>query len=346
MRKIIDYRSDTVTLPTENMRKAMFEAPLGDDVMGEDPAVNRLQKLAAAVTGKEDALLVTSGTQGNQIAIKSHTAPGDEIIVEEISHIFIHELGGAAAISGVQTKVLHGKYGIMEPGEIAGKINIEDDHMAGTKLICIESPHCMAGGVVIPMEVMKEYHDIATKHNMKIHLDGARLFNGGTYLKKDVREITRYVDSVMFCLSKGLCAPVGSMLCGTREFISKARRIRKMLGGGMRQAGIIAAPGIVALQDMTQRLSEDHEHAQVLAHAIADMPGITIDLNTVQTNMVFFNIKDAPVFVKKLEKEGILCWDTSKETIRLVTHYYITEEDVSYTIEKFREILKGGSRES
>ena len=339
MRKIIDYRSDTVTLPTENMRKAMFEAPLGDDVMGEDPSVNRLQKLAAAITGKEDALLVTSGTQGNQIAIKAHTVPGDEIIIEGISHIFIHELGGAAAISGVQTKTLHGKHGIMEPLEVAKKINIEDDHMPGTKLICIESPHCMAGGVVIPLEVMKDYYDIGKKHNVKIHLDGARLFNGGTYLKKDVREITQYVDSVMFCLSKSLCAPVGSMLCGTREFIGKARRIRKMLGGGMRQAGIIAAPGIVALEEMTQRLEEDHEHAGILAGAIADMPEITVDLHNVQTNMVFFNIKHAATFAKKLEKEGILCWDTSAETIRLVTHYYISREDVLYTIEKFKEIL-------
>jgi threonine aldolase len=298
-----------------------------------------LQKLAATITGKEDALLVTSGTQGNQIAIKAHTVPGDEIIVEEISHIFIHELGGSAAISGVQTKALHGKNGIMDPREVEKKINIEDDHMPGTKLICLENPHCMAGGIVVPLDIMKSFSEIGKKHNVKIHLDGARLFNGGTYLKKDVREITGYVDSVMFCLSKSLCAPVGSMLCGTREFIGKARRIRKMIGGGMRQAGIIAAPGIVALEEMTQRLEEDHEHAGILARAIADLPGITVDLHNVQTNMVFFNIKQAAVFAKKLEKEGILCWDTSGETIRLVTHYYISREDILYTVEKFREIL-------
>ncbi|HPZ08115.1 MAG TPA: GntG family PLP-dependent aldolase [Candidatus Eremiobacteraeota bacterium] len=341
MKKRIDFRSDTVTLPTQKMRQAIFEAELGDDVIGEDPTVNKLQALAAELTGKEAALLVTSGTMGNQISIKAHTLPGQEIIVEELSHIFIHELAGAAVISGLQTKALKGMNGIMNPLEIEEKISIEDDHAPGTSLICIENPHNMAGGVVVPLDTMKRYSEIAKKHNLKIHLDGARLFNAALALKKEPKEITQYVDSVMFCLSKSLCAPIGSIICGSKEFISKAHRVRKMLGGGMRQAGIIAAPGIVALEDMTTRLFEDHEKARILAQGIDTIDNLTIDINTVETNMVFFNTKNAVNLVKSLEKRGILCWNTSEDRIRMAVHYYITEEDILYTIQSLKEIMKG-----
>jgi len=340
MKRKIDFRSDTVTIPTQKMRQAIFDAELGDDVIGEDPTVNKLQSLAAEITGKEKTLLVTSGTQGNQIAIKVHTRPGDEIIVEERAHTFIHELAGASVISGVQTKTIKGEKGIMAPEEIERKICEEDDHTPGTTLLCIENPHNMAGGVVIPLEIMKKYRAIADKHNLKIHMDGARVFNAALASGKDVKEITRYVDSVMFCLSKNLCAPVGSMLCGSEDFIKKAHRIRKMLGGGMRQAGIIAAPGIVALREMRERLIEDHENARLLAEGIAKIPGLDIDLDTVQTNMVFFERENAPLLTKALEERGILCWDINSRRIRMVVHYYVKREDILYTLEQLKEICR------
>lgn len=340
--KKIDFRSDTVTLPTQKMRQAIFEAELGDDVIGEDPTVNRLQEMTAGITGKEAALLVTSGTMGNQLAVNTHTIPGNEIILEELSHIAIHELGASARIAGVQTKMIKGKKGIMSPEEIERKIAIEDDHTAGTKLLCIENPHNMSGGIPVPLDIMKKYHEIAKKHNLKIHMDGARIFNSAIALNVDIKEITPYVDSLMFCLSKNLCAPVGSMLCGTKDFIEKARRMRKMLGGGMRQSGIIAAAGIVALEEMRERLKEDHEKAKLLAEGINSISGLNIDMDTVQTNMVYFELENACSLVKALEEKNILCWDTNKRRIRMVIHYYITEEDILYTIEKLKEIMAIG----
>ena len=338
MKKTIDYRSDTVTKPTEKMRKAMYEAEVGDDVLGEDPTIKKLQEKACELTGKEAALFVPSGTMGNQIAVKVHTKPGEEIILERLSHIFIHELAGAAVHSGVQTRILKGTKGIIAPSEIKRNISEEDDHCPGTSLICIENPHNMAGGVVTPIETMKEYREIAEKHNLKIHLDGARIFNAALYLGVDVKEILKYVDSVTFCLSKNLCAPVGSILCGTKEFIKKAHRIRKMFGGGMRQAGILGAAGLIALDDMRKRLNEDHDNARLLAEGISKIQCFDIDLSTVQTNMVFFNIKKAEEIVKKLEEKGILTWNTSSERIRMVIHYYITKEDILFTIEELKNI--------
>jgi len=228
----------------------------------------------------------------------------------------------------------------MAPEEIERKICEEDDHTPGTTLLCIENPHNMAGGVVIPLEIMKKYRAIADKHNLKIHMDGARVFNAALALNKDVKEITQYVDSFMFCLSKNLCAPVGSMVCGSEDFIKKAHRIRKMLGGGMRQAGIIAAPGIVALQEMRQRLMEDHENARLLAEGIAEIPGLDIDLDTVQTNMVFFERENAPLLTKALEERGILCWPINNRRIRMVVHYYVKREDILYTLEQLKEICR------
>jgi len=340
MKTIIDFRSDTVTLPTNKMRQAIFEAELGDDVIGEDPTVKRLEDLAAKITGKEASLLVTSGTLGNQLAIKTHTVPGNEIILEEISHIAIHELGASAVISGVQTKMLTGRKGIMSPLEIEKKIAIEDDHTAGTRLLCIENPHNIAGGTVIPLELLKEYNKIAKKANLKVHMDGARIFNAAIALKIDVKELTKYVDSLMFCLSKNLCAPVGSMLCGTKKFIESARRFRKMLGGGMRQAGIIASAGIVALEDMVDRLEEDHLNARILAEGLSHIEGLKIDLDTVETNMVFFSTQDAENLVKSLEDRGILCWNLTPSRIRMAVHYYIKEEDVFYTVDQIRDLLR------
>jgi threonine aldolase len=338
--KKIDFRSDTVTLPTDKMRQAILTAELGDDVTGEDPTVNKLQALAAEVTGKEDALLVTSGTMGNQLSIKVHTVPGNEIIVEEKAHIFLHELGASAVLSGVQTKAIKGMNGILDPEMVEKKICLEDDHTAGTKLICLENSHNMAGGVVMSLDIMKRFRKLADRHNIKLHLDGARLFNAATYLNVDVKEITRYADSVTFCLSKGLCAPVGSMLCGSKEFISKAHRFRKMFGGGMRQAGIIAAPGIIAIEEMSKRLGEDHENAKILGEGISQIPGLSINPETVQTNMVFFKVKNATGLVKSLEEKGILCWDLSPEEIRMVIHYYITREDVLYTLDVLKSVMQ------
>lgn len=343
--RIIDLRSDTVTLPTDEMREAMAYAEVGDDVHGEDPSINRLEQLSSEVFGKEAALFLPSGTMGNQIAIMTHTNKGDEIIVEEQSHIFLFEVGAAASLSGVQIKTIKGKNGVMKPNEIERNIRSEDIHEPRTSLICIENTHNRAGGTIIPLNIMEATKEIGKKYNIPIHLDGARVFNAAATLGVEVKEIAKHVDTVMFCLSKGLCAPVGSVLLGTKEWIEKARRNRKMLGGGMRQAGILAAAGLVALEKMTDRLKEDHANAKLLAEGLNEIPLLEIDMETVQTNMVYINYKNTGLTEKQMisefDKYGIKV-DPEHPQIRMVTHHGISREDIDYTVKAAKEIVMGG----
>lgn len=334
--KLIDYRSDTITQPTLEMRKAMANAPVGDDVYGEDPTVRALEEKAADIMGKEKALFVASGTMGNQLAVKTHTNPGEEIILEKNSHIFYYEAGGIGALSGVQNRQIEGKNGVMDPLEIREAIRMADIHFPKTSLICLENTHNKSGGTVIPTENMEIIYDIARQSDVSVHLDGARIFNAATYLNIDVREIAQYADSIMFALSKGLCAPVGSILTGNSEFIDRARKYRKMIGGGMRQAGIIAAAGIVALDQMVSRLEEDHNNAKLLAEGLNNIEGLQVDMDTVQTNIIMCDIKepglDSTPLVEVLKNEGILCTAITSKRIRFVTHYYIRKEDVATTL--------------
>ena len=283
---VVDLRSDTVTKPTPEMRRAMAEAEVGDDVFGEDPTVARLERLAAERLGKEAGLFVTSGTQGNQVSVMAHTQRGDEILLDENSHIFNYEVGAPAILSAVQTRTLRGRHGILDPGEVRDAVRPPNIHHPRNTLICLESTHNRGGGTVYPLETLREIRRIAAERGLGVHLDGARLFNACVATGTPVHEAAAQADSVSFCLSKGLGAPVGSVVTGTRAFIDRARRARKMLGGGMRQAGVIAAAGIVALETMVDRLREDHANARLLAEGLARLPGVTIDLDLVQTNIV------------------------------------------------------------
>lgn len=338
----IDLRSDTVTVPTPEMRKAMCEATVGDDVYGDDPTMNELEKIAAQKVGKEAALFVPSGTFGNQLALLTHTLRGDEVILDETCHIVMHEVGASAVIAGVQLRTFKSKNGVPSPDEIEKLIRENDIHYPRTGLICLESAHSL--GTVIPLDVMEKVRGISLKHGIPIHLDGARVFNAATSLGIDVKEITSKVDSVMFCLSKGLCAPVGSMLAGSREFIEKARKNRKLMGGGMRQAGILAAAGIVALEKMTDRLKEDHENAKYLAELLDnEFDFIEIKKDRLEINMVFFELKkdiDHSDFVSKMFENGIKINPPEGSEYRFVTHYYINRDKIERTIEVMKKILK------
>ncbi|WIV11865.1 low-specificity L-threonine aldolase [Proteiniborus sp. MB09-C3] len=342
--RTVDFRSDTITKPTKEMREAMFSAEVGDDVYGEDPTINKLEEMSADLIGKEAALFVPSGTMGNQLAVLCHTQRGNEIVLEERSHIYNYEVGGIAFLSGVQARIVKGNNGIMKSEDVEKAIIADGDiHHPQTGLICMENTHNMAGGIVVPKEPMKEIYNLAKKHNIPVHLDGARIFNASTALGCDVKELTQYCDSIMFCLSKGLCAPVGSILSGSKEFINKARRYRKLLGGGMRQAGILAAAGIVALTSMVERLSEDHKNAGLLAEGLKDIEGIKIDMNTIQSNILMVDIAtpkyDSINLVARLRKEGILTSDINSSRIRFVTHNYISNDDIRYTVDVVRRIL-------
>jgi len=327
---VIDLRSDTVTLPTPEMYAAMASAPLGDDVFGDDPTVKRLEELAAERMGKEAALFVTSGTQGNLTALLSHTRPGQEIILEENCHIYWYEAGGLACVAGLLPRPLKGQRGALDPAEVAAAFRPSDDpHQPLTGLVCLENTHNRAGGTVITPAQTAAVAEVAHARGVPVHLDGARIFNAAVALGVDVRELTRPVDSVTFCLSKGLACPVGSVLCGSAEFIRTARRKRKLLGGGLRQAGVLAACGIEALERMVDRLAEDHANARRLAEALASVPGLQVDLTTVETNMVYFELPGptAPALVAALRGEGVLTHATAPNRIRLVTHYGITAAD-------------------
>lgn len=333
---MIDLRSDTVTKPTEEMRKAAYLACVGDDVYGEDPTVNRLEELAAKILGKEAALFVTSGTQGNQIAVLTHCRPGNEIILEEESHIFYYESGAVSAFAGVQTRTIKGNRGAMSPILVENAIRGDDQHYPETGLICLENTHNRAGGAIIPLENMKEIYNIAKRNNISVHMDGARLFNAVAASNRDVKEFTQYCDTVQICLSKGLGAPVGSILAGNKEFIQKARKWRKRLGGGLRQVGMIAAPGLVALQTMRDRLIEDHENAQLLASGLANIPGIKV-VNEVDTNIVVIDVSglnmNSTTFVEKLKEKEILSGTFGPNLVRFVTHFNVTTDDIRHALQ-------------
>jgi threonine aldolase len=339
----IDLRSDTVTLPTNAMRDAMRDAPVGDDVFAEDPTVNRLQELAAEMTGKKAALFVSSGTQGNLVSLMSHCQRGDEVIMEGQSHTYWSEQGGMASVAGLLPRLVESERGCPTSDALQAAIRSDDQHNPRSGLICIENTHNRHGGTVIRPEQMAAVEDVAHANGMPVHLDGARVFNAAIALGADVREITQHVDSLTFCLSKGLSAPVGSMVCGSREFIAKAHRARKVLGSGMRQAGIIAAAGIVALESMVDRLADDHANASRLALGLHEIPGVKIDLERVQTNMVYVDFEGTGVAGDALESElrqrGILS-RPAYDRVRLVLHHGIDSADVDFVIDTIRDVIR------
>ena len=343
--EIIDFRSDTVTLPTGKMLEAIRHAELGDDVFREDSTVNRLEKLAAERMGKEAALLVTSGTQANLISLMSNTKRGSLIILEAESHIYWYEVGGISMIAGLLPWPVKSPWGALNPQDVEAAIQPKNIHFAEPAVICIENTHNRHGGTIISPEQIKALNEVAHSHGLKLYMDGARIFNAAIGLKVDVKEFTKHVDNLMFCLSKSLCCPIGSMLVGTCEFIEKARKLRKVLGGGMRQAGIIAAPGIVALEKMISRLEEDHRNARYLAKGINETSRIQIDLSRVQTNIVCFEVGDlnlsAELFVSKLKENGILALTLGNKKVRMVTHKGIEEEHVKKAIAVIEKITKG-----
>ncbi|MEW5784567.1 MAG: low-specificity L-threonine aldolase [Bacillota bacterium] len=338
---MIDLRSDTITMPTEAMRKAMAEAVVGDDIYGEDPTVNRLQEMVAEMLGKEDALLVTSGTQGNQIAILTHCLPGTEVILEADAHIFYYEGGAGAALAGVQLLPLPGERGALSAAQVEKAIRPDDIHLPPTSLVCLENTHNRAGGVVIPLESMAAVYRVASSRGIPVHLDGARLFNAAVASGVPVKEYTAYCDTVQVCLSKGLGAPVGSVIAGSKSAIEKARRWRKRLGGGMRQAGIIAAPGIVALETMIERLAEDHANARYLAEGLAELPGIEFNPADVDTNIIIAKPSKitAQELIARLEERSILTILMEPDRIRFTTNKEVNRRDMETTLKAVRELL-------
>jgi threonine aldolase len=327
--KRIDLRSDTVTQPTAAMRRAMAEAEVGDDVYSEDPTVNRLEARAAEVFGREAAIFVPTGTMGNQIAIRIHTQHGQEVICESRAHILDWEMAMVAAFSGCVPRAVVAERGILRWEQIEKAIAPKIYYRAATGLIEIENSHNMAGGTVTPVDVLEEIWAGAKAAGLPTHLDGARVFNAAVALGVDVKEITRGFDTVMFCLSKGLGAPVGSMLVGSKEHIERARVYRKALGGGMRQAGVLAAAGLIALEEMPKRLHEDHTNARLMAEAVATCKGVAIDLKGVETNIVIFTLDggDAAGLVASLKEDGVFCSAIGTHAVRLVTHFDVSRED-------------------
>ena len=347
--KIIDLRSDTVTKPTPEMRRAMEAAEVGDDVYGEDPTVNRLQRRAAELFNKESALFVPTGTMGNQIAVKLHTRPGQEVIVEEQGHIFNYEMATMAAFSGVLARPVKGDNGILAWRQIEAAIHPDIYYYARSGLIALENSHNMAGGTVYRCDESDEICRNARARGIPVHLDGARIFNASVALDKPVQDLCGPFDTVMFCLSKGLCAPVGSMLLGRREAMEEARRLRKMLGGGMRQAGILAAAGLIALEEMPGRLHVDHENAAHLARELADLPGVSIDPAQVKTNIVIFEIDPgngrAEDLLAKLKVERILLGAIGPHRIRAVTHADVNRQDIEHVVGVLRRLLSDPSQQ-
>jgi len=339
----VDLRSDTVTKPTAGMREAMARAEVGDDVFGEDPTVNRLQETVAELLGKEAALFVPSGTMSNQIAIKCHTQPGDEVILERDSHSFHYEGGGPALLSGVQLHPLPGERGVITAAQVAAAVRPGDHHYPRSRLVCLENTHNRAGGTIFPLEAIGEIRQVADRHGLRMHLDGARLWNAAVATGISEREFAAPFDSVSVCLSKGLGAPVGSLLVGSREFIHLAHRYRKVFGGGMREVGILAAAGLYALAHHRQRLADDHRRARRLAEALAELPGASVDLESVQTNMVFVDVgpsgMEAAEVVAKVREQGVLCLALGPSVIRLVTHLDVDDEGVERAIVAFANIL-------
>ena len=340
--RVIDLRSDTVTKPSPAMRKTMMEAEVGDDVFGEDPTVIVLEKTVAGLLGKEAALFVPTGTMGNQICIKVHTLPGQEVICDWNCHIFNYEAGAASMLAGVQLKPVMGQDGIITAQQVEQYINDDDIHHAHTKLIALENTHNRGGGIVYPLEEIKKIREVAELNRIPMHLDGARLFNAVHYSGVSANEYAKFFESVMICLSKGLGAPVGSVVAGSKTFIDKARCVRKAYGGGMRQAGIIAAGGIYALNNNINRLSDDHQSAMSLAEIIAGLKPFSIDLKKVHTNIVIFNITQenliADQVVADLQSKGILSLAFDRKRVRVVTHMDLSPDDIGHTLDVFRNL--------
>jgi threonine aldolase len=345
MTEIVDLRSDTVTRPTPAMIDAMASAEVGDDVYGEDPTINRLQEMAASRMGKEAGLFVTSGTMGNLLAILTHCGRGDEVIMGNLAHTFLFEGGGVAALGGVHTYTLPNQSdGTLKLEDIRTAIRTDDPHFPITRLVVLENTHNRCGGTVLPLEYMRKVGELVIEKQLLLHLDGARLFNAAAALGVSAADLSEAADSVSFCLSKGLCAPVGSVLCGSKEFIKKARRLRKMLGGGMRQAGILAAAGIVGLEQMITRLSEDHRRAGLLAEGLINIPGLKLRTEVPPTNMVFVTLDEhilitAPQVVENLNEFNIWVGVVGPRQFRMVTHYWIDDDAVMRTIDAFRRAI-------
>jgi len=331
----IDLRSDTVTKPSKAMLEAIMNAKLGDDVFGEDETVNMLQDKCTKLTGKEASLFVPTGVMGNQLAIKGHTLAGDEVIVESESHILNYETAAPAVISNVQLLPVQGKKGLMQASEIRKKIRTKEYYFPVTRLICLENTHNRAGGVILPVEVIKEISNLARENMIKLHLDGARVFNACVETGVTIKEYAEYFDSISFCFSKGLGCPVGSMLCGDKDLIELARKWRKILGGGMRQAGILAAAAIYALDNNVERLKDDHKKAKYFAVELNKIDGVNVDLNSVQTNIVIFNSDNISKeqFIAKLKAEGVLISSGSYDNMRAVFHLDVDDDQVKKAVE-------------
>ena len=342
----IDLRSDTVTKPTPEMREAMAEAEVGDDVYRDDPTVNRLEELAADMLGKEAALFVPSGTMGSLIALLGHCQRGNEVIIGNQSHIYLNEVGGMSALGGIQPcPVQNQRDGTLALDDILASIRTEDVHHPITRLVCIENTQNICGGVPLTLEYTRQVGELAHRNNLSFHIDGARIFNSAVAQNVPVRDLVEPADSVMFCLSKGLAAPIGSMLVGTKPFIARARHIRKMLGGGMRQVGIVAAAGIISLERMTERLAEDHTRAKRLADGLRELKGLIVDPGSPYTNMVYLNLSEnVPVNAQQVTQTmkdlGVLVDPENARRFRLVTHYWIDDDAVEKTVSAFKRSLK------
>ena len=344
--KIIDLRSDTVTHPTPEMREAMYRAEVGDDVYGEDPTVNRLEEMSADRTGKEAALFVASGTMGNLVALLTHCGRGDEVILGHLSHTFLFEQGGMASLGGIVPHTIPNQPdGTLRLEDIEGAIRAEGNvHLPRTRLLCLENTHNVCNGTPLTPEYTAQAAQLAHDHGLQVHVDGARIFNAAAALEVDVRDLLKDVDSVQICLSKGLCAPVGSLVCGSAGFITEARRARKVVGGGMRQAGILAAAGIVALEQIAGRMAEDHARARRLAEGLAEIPGV--EVFPVATNILYFGLTDevsksTGQVVEGLAERGVHVLDRVNGRFRAVTHYWISDEDVETAVQAMRAVLWG-----
>ena len=348
--EFIDLRSDTVTLPTEEMLEAIRHAKLGDDVFREDPTVNRLEEMVAEKMSKEAALLVTSGTQANLVSLMSNTKRGELVILEAESHMYWYEVGGISAIAGLLPWPLKSLLGALDPKDVEAAIRPRNIHFPEPTLVCIENTHNRHGGTVITPDQIRAISTVAKAHGLRLYMDGARIFNAAVALKVNVKEFTRHVDNLMFCLSKGLSCPVGSVVVGTQEFIDKARKARKVLGGGMRQAGIIAAAGIVALEKLVDRLEEDHRNAKRLAEGISKIQGVAVNMERVQTNMVLFDISGLGVadelFLSKLKENGVLALANAKNKVRMVTHRGIEKEHIEKAVAAVENVANELARAS
>jgi threonine aldolase len=341
---MIDLRSDTVTKPSPAMREAISKADVGDDVFGEDPSVNLLQKKVSGMLGKEAGLFVTSGSMGNAVAIKAQTQPGDEVILEAGAHVFNYESASAAFLSGVQVHPLIGQRGVITTDQIEPHIRPESVHFPRTRLISLENTHNRAGGTIFPIEEIRRIHEVAKAHHLRMHLDGARLWNASVATDIPLKEYAQYFDSISVCFSKGLGAPVGSLLAGDSEFIQKAHRYRKIFGGGMRQVGLLAAGALYAVEHNIQRLEEDHRHAGKLAEAVSVLPGLFVDMDAVQTNIIFIELQKtkttAEQTVRALRDQGVLILATGPNRLRAVTHLDVSEQDIEQAIVAFQKIFQ------